>query len=178
MYDANVNENLIMVQNVIQIKDGIMIHVGASICEKNYIWNTATCNCENGKYLPSIIDNSVSRSDDIIEEETKTVATNFNEKNVICKTKSMYILLAFLLITITLLITFSIYCYLTKYKSKQKYLLPYYVTNNKQKKFCINNILMKIESNDELKEIDSKNRTCSFFGDIMRVADIDFYKIL
>ena len=29
------------------------------ICEKDYIWNPAPCNCKNGKYLASIIDNSV-----------------------------------------------------------------------------------------------------------------------
>ena len=60
----------------------------------------------------------------------------------------------------------------------QKHLLPYYVTNNRLKKFFINNILEKMESNDELKEIDIKNRTCYYFNDIMRVVDIDFYKIL
>ena len=27
------------------------------VCEKDYIWNPATCNCENGKYLGRIIDN-------------------------------------------------------------------------------------------------------------------------
>ena len=32
-------------------------------------------------------------------------------------------------------------CYLIKYKAKQKHLLPFYVTNNELKKFCINNIL-------------------------------------
>ena len=28
------------------------------ICEKDYVWKPATCNCENGKYLASIIDDS------------------------------------------------------------------------------------------------------------------------
>ena len=28
------------------------------VCEKDYFWNTATCNCENGKYLASIMDDS------------------------------------------------------------------------------------------------------------------------
>ena len=56
--------------------------------------------------------------DEIIEsydKETKTVSTNFNEKYIICKTQNLYILLAFLLITIALLIAVSIYCYLIKY---------------------------------------------------------------
>ena len=34
-----------------------------------------------------------------------------------------------------------------------------------------------MESNDELKEIDIKNRTCYYFGDIMRVVVIDFDNI-
>ena len=37
------------------------------------------------------------------DEETKTISTNFNEKKATCKTQNFYILLAFLLITIALL---------------------------------------------------------------------------
>ena len=59
-------------------------------------------------------------------EETKTIS-----KNIICETKSFYILLAFLLITVALLIAFSIYFCLIKCKAKQKHLLPYYITNGK-----------------------------------------------
>ena len=51
------------------------------------------------------------------------------------------------------------YSYLIKYKAKQKHLLSSYVTNNKLKKFYINN-LIKMEIKDQLKEIDIKNRTC------------------
>ena len=29
------------------------------ICERDYIWNPASCTCKNGKYLPSITDDSV-----------------------------------------------------------------------------------------------------------------------
>ena len=54
-------------------------------------------------------------------EEIKAI--HFNEKKVTCKTKNLYIFLAFLLITIALLMAVSIYCYLTKYWSKQKHLL-------------------------------------------------------
>ena len=91
-------------------------------------------------YLESCyIDNSVIMCDEIIdaeatsyEEETKTISTNFNEKNVICKTKSFYILLASLLITITLLLkAVDIYFCLKKYKAKQKHLLSYYVKIDK-----------------------------------------------
>ena len=41
--------------------------------------------------------------------------------------------LAFLLITIALLIAVSTYCYLIKYKAKRKHLLPFYIRNNKLK---------------------------------------------
>ena len=37
--------------------------------------------CENGKYLASITENSVITCDEIIDaEETKTIPTNFNER--------------------------------------------------------------------------------------------------
>ena len=47
-----------MVENVTQIKSGIMINLRASVkikkkpCvfKKFYIWNLATCSCESGKY--------------------------------------------------------------------------------------------------------------------------------
>ena len=56
-------------------------------------------------------------------EKTKTVPTNFNEKNITCKTQNFYSLLAFLLITIALLIAVSIHYYFMKYRAKQKQLL-------------------------------------------------------
>ena len=49
------------------------------VCEKDYIWNPATCGCENGKYLASIMDDSAITCDGIIESYDKE--TNFNEKN-------------------------------------------------------------------------------------------------
>ena len=57
----NVNVNL-MVENVIQIKNGITINVSSSenskniLCvpKKNYICDPATCSCVNGKYLLAI----------------------------------------------------------------------------------------------------------------------------
>ena len=61
------------------------------ICKKDYIWNLSTCICENGKYLASIMDNSVITCDEIIEE---TVPTN-SYKKVFYKTQNIYILLAF-----------------------------------------------------------------------------------
>ena len=56
--------------------------------ERDQIWNLASCSFENGKYLASITDNSVNMCNEIIEEETKTVTTNFNEKNKTKKTQS------------------------------------------------------------------------------------------
>ena len=81
------------------------------VCEKMYILNPATCSCENGKDLASIMDDSAITCDEIIEssgKETETIPTNFNEKKATCKTQNFYIFLAFLLITITL-VAVSIY---------------------------------------------------------------------
>ena len=75
------------------------------LCEKNYIWNPAKCNCENGKYLASIMDDSAITCDAIIESyhyETKTIPTNFNEKKATSITQNFYKLLTFLLIIIAL----------------------------------------------------------------------------
>ena len=66
-------------------------------------------------------------------EETKTSPTNFNEWKAIHKAQNLYILIVFLLITIALLITVSIYCYLIKYRAKQKHLPLFSDTNNKLK---------------------------------------------
>ena len=73
--------------------------------EKDYIWNISTCSYENEKYSASIMNDSTTVCGEIIDvEETKTIP-----KNVICKTQSFYILLAFLLITIALLIVFTLH---------------------------------------------------------------------
>ena len=111
------------------------------ICEKDYMLNPSICRCENGKLLLSITDNSVITCDKVNEvidagaksndEETKAVPTNFNEKSETCKTQNFYILLAFSLITIVLLIAVvSRYCYLIRYRAKQKHFLPFHVTSN------------------------------------------------
>ena len=49
------------------------------------------------------------------------------------KRKNLYILLVFSLIIIALLTAVSIYCYLIKYRAKQKHFLPFHVTNNELK---------------------------------------------
>ena len=44
------------------------------ICEKDYVWNPATCNCQNVKYLASIMDEIICGGSVDVKE------TNFNEK--------------------------------------------------------------------------------------------------
>ena len=48
---------------------------------KKCVWNPAKC--QNGKYLPSIMDDSAIIGDEVIEsydEEIKTIPTSFDEK--------------------------------------------------------------------------------------------------
>ena len=85
------------------------------------------------KYLVSIMDDSEIRCDEVIESYNEEI--NFNEKKTICKRQKFDILLAFLLITIALLIAVSIYCYLIKYQ--RKHLLPFHNTNNKYTSFIL-----------------------------------------
>ena len=101
------------------------------VCEKKYIWNPSSSSCENGKYLGSIMDDTAITCDKIIESYNKAI--NINEKKGTCKTENLYILLAFLLITIPLLIAVNIYCYLMKYRAIQKHLLPFHNTNKRIK---------------------------------------------
>ena len=72
------------------------------ICEKDYVWNPAICNCGNGKHLASIMDDSVITRDEVTKscdegaetksnDETKTIPTNFNEKNITCKAQNFYL---------------------------------------------------------------------------------------
>ena len=130
-----------MVQNVIQIKRGIKINASVSVktqksitCAKYiYIWNPATCGCKNDKYEGRIIDVSIITCGEIIDA-TKTVPTESTlTKSVPTKTTltNFDILLAFLLITIALLLAVSNYCYQIKHRSKQKHLLPSHNTSNK-----------------------------------------------
>ena len=76
---------------------------------------------------------------DEIIEETKTILTKHiehNEKHITCKIQNLYILLAFSSIINALLIAtiaVSIYCYLIKYRAKQKHLLPFHNTNKELK---------------------------------------------
>ena len=69
-----------------------------NVCEKDYVWIPATCNCENGKYLARIKNDSESTCDEVIESYNKE--QNFDKKEETCKMQNFYILRAFLLITI------------------------------------------------------------------------------
>ena len=81
-------------------------------------------------------------------------------KNKTYKTQNLYILLAFLLITIALLITVSIYCYMIKYWARQKHLLPFHSANNELKKpiyWC-----HKLEMTNKIKDINIKTAHTTF----------------
>ena len=69
-------------------------------CVKYYILNPAICRCKKGKYLASIIDNSIITCGEIIYT-TKNVPT----KSVLEKSISvnLYILLSLLLVTIAII---------------------------------------------------------------------------
>ena len=44
------------------------------VCEKDYVWNSDTCNCGNGKYLTSIVDDSVIICNEVIDVDTKLLS--------------------------------------------------------------------------------------------------------
>ena len=73
------------------------------VFEKGYIWNPATCSCENDKYAGSIIDDSVVICNEIIDT-TKIVPTKSTSTK--CTSTNFYILLALLLITTALIVFF------------------------------------------------------------------------
>ena len=65
-----------MAENVPRMKIGIKINVGMRakkhhVCEKDYIWNPATCSCENSKYVGRIVDDAVVTCDEIIRYNKK-----------------------------------------------------------------------------------------------------------
>ena len=67
--------------------------------KKDYVWNPSTDNCENEKYLASILNDSTIICDEVIKsykEEIKIIPTNFNEKKVTCKIRSFCILVTFI----------------------------------------------------------------------------------
>ena len=83
------------------------VHVCVCLCVKklHYIWNPATCSCKNRKYVRSINDDLVITCDKITEGyRTKLFQFTTNSTST-----NFFILLSFLLVTLTLLIADSIY---------------------------------------------------------------------
>ena len=94
------------------------------------------------------MDDSMITCDEVIksyDEEIKTIPKNFNEKKAICKTQNFYILLAFLLITITLLIAVSIYCYVIKQNIKQNIYYHFTVQRIKAVLCCWDKLKMRLK---------------------------------
>ena len=65
----------------------------------------------------------------VMKFESHAMQNQILMKKATHKTQNFYILPAFLLVTIALLIAVSIDCYLIKYRAKEKYLLPFHFTN-------------------------------------------------
>ena len=72
------------------------------------------------------------------------------KREQLVKCKNLYILLAFLLIIIALLIAVSIYCYLIKYRAKQKH---YHFTTKRtnQGKSYINKCIIKMRNSQRYR---------------------------
>ena len=51
------------------------------VCEKDYVWNPATFNCENGKYLASIMDDSAFTCNKTIK--------SYNKKQILMKKSNL-----------------------------------------------------------------------------------------
>ena len=49
-------------------------------CEKEYVCNRPTCNCKNGKYLASILDDSAIICDDVIDADAKLRPTDNDDE--------------------------------------------------------------------------------------------------
>ena len=65
------------------------------MCEKDYIWNHATCSCKNGKYLASIIDDSVitcdkTRKVNRTTKKQKLFQQILMKKNITCRKKIFF----------------------------------------------------------------------------------------
>ena len=81
-----------MEENVIYISSGITINVNASVENVMYVkglyLSPATCSCENGKYLASIMDDSAITCDEVIvsyNEKAKPITTKLDEMKATCK---------------------------------------------------------------------------------------------
>ena len=109
------------------------------VYKKDYALNPSTCSCQYVQYLETIINDLVVACDEIIDplrpEPTKTLQIIFKHRRGTCKMKNFYILLAFSLINILLLITVGSFYYYqhVKHRSKQKKILLCCHNNNKWK---------------------------------------------
>ena len=123
----------LMEENVIQIKKEIMIKVDGCKCKRDQIFVYLK------KFIFGILLHVVAKMINIYQvlwwfsdylwwnyrlEINKKSSNKFQWKITICKTQDLYVLLSFLLITVTSLTAVSIYYYLIKCNSKQKHLLP------------------------------------------------------
>ena len=92
-------------------------------CKKDYSWNPSPYHCENGKYLKSIVDDSVIACDEIIfvmdiatTNMANTIATNATKK---VRFKVDCYILHTVILEIILLLIITIICYhYAKYRSK------------------------------------------------------------
>ena len=75
--------------NVTAFNNGIMINVSANVMyvKKDCVLNPAIGNCEKGKYLSSIMDDSVIICNEIIDSHEEETKINFNEKDLSVKHK-------------------------------------------------------------------------------------------
>ena len=72
-------------------------------------------------------------------------------------------------------IIISCYLYYISYRRKQKhFLLPFNSTIPKLSEIRYLKYIMKMKSNDELKEFNIKNRTCYYFDDIDKFKYFNF----
>ena len=69
-----------MEENIILIKNGIMINVDVSVKKNIYVNKIVLGILLHDKYLECIIDDDSVITCDEFVEETKTIETNFNEK--------------------------------------------------------------------------------------------------
>ena len=116
-----------MKENVIQINGGITVNVDVyveNLMYKKYIIFGIPLHVilkmENIQQVLWIIQRLCATKLQNHTMKKQTISTIFNEKKATCKMQSLYILLAFLLIAIALLIALSIYCYFVKYQAKKK----------------------------------------------------------
>ena len=128
------------------------------MCKKIYSWNRAIC--KNGKYLRSIIDNSVIMCDEInIVGNVSTTVTSNMPTNF---KMDYYILHMVLLLTMLLLEIGIIFYHSSKCRSKRKNALL-------QKQY-------KIENN-ESEKVSIKSQKCYFINQMTNFQDIDLDSI-